>query len=115
MVGVVGSSPIAPTKIGTEIRHLVETLGAFFLGVQKKYKGRSAARALQLQAAPGASGIASEAISPCHPTFTLRKRSAFPITLTDDNAMAAAATTGDSSRPNKGYSTPAARGMPATL
>ena len=31
MVGVVGSSPIAPTKFGREIRHLAATLGAFFL------------------------------------------------------------------------------------
>ncbi len=37
MVGVVGSSPIAPTKIGREIKHLAETLGAFFLVVRKKY------------------------------------------------------------------------------
>ena len=30
MVGVVGSSPIAPTKFGNLIKHLAETLGAFF-------------------------------------------------------------------------------------
>ena len=30
MVGVVGSSPIAPTKYGRKIKHLAETLGAFF-------------------------------------------------------------------------------------
>jgi hypothetical protein len=53
--------------------------------------------------------------APYQSTFAVRKRSALPITLTDDRAMAAAATTGDSSRPNKGYSTPAANGMPATL
>jgi hypothetical protein len=33
MVGVVGSSPIAPTKIGREIKRLAATLGAFFVGV----------------------------------------------------------------------------------
>lgn len=48
-------------------------------------------------------------------TETVRKRSAFAMTLTDDNAIAAAATTGESSKPKNGYSTPAASGMPATL
>ena len=37
MVGVVGSSPIAPTKFGRRIKHLAVTLGAFFLPVRKKY------------------------------------------------------------------------------
>ena len=32
MVGVVGSSPIAPTNILLHIKHLVVTLGAFLLG-----------------------------------------------------------------------------------
>ena len=32
MVGVVGSSPIAPTKIPTENKHLAVTSGAFFMG-----------------------------------------------------------------------------------
>ena len=36
MVGVVGSSPIAPTKIGSGIKHLAETLGAFFLPVRNR-------------------------------------------------------------------------------
>ena len=31
MVGVDGSSPFAPTKFGRKIKHLAETLGAFFL------------------------------------------------------------------------------------
>ena len=44
-----------------------------------------------------------------------RSRKALTITLTDDSAIAAAATAGDSSSPNTGYSTPAATGMPATL
>ena len=35
-------------------------------------------------------------------TFTVRSRSALPITLTDESAIAAAATTGDSSRPENG-------------
>ena len=47
--------------------------------------------------------------------FTVRRRSALLMTLTDDSAIAAAATTGDSSHPKNGYSTPAASGMPATL
>ena len=38
MVGVVGSSPIAPTKFGRKIKHLAETSGAFFLPVPKKYQ-----------------------------------------------------------------------------
>ena len=37
MVGVVGSSPIAPTKYRNEIKHLAETLGAFFIAVREKY------------------------------------------------------------------------------
>ena len=37
MVGVVGSSPIAPTKFGREIRHLAETPGAFLLVAREKY------------------------------------------------------------------------------
>lgn len=35
-------------------------------------------------------------------TLTPRRRSALAITLTDDRAIAAAATTGDNSRPKKG-------------
>jgi len=41
-VGVDGSSPFAPTKIGREIKHLTETLSAFFLGAtegQGRYWG----------------------------------------------------------------------------
>ena len=38
MVGVDGSSPFAPTKFGRDIKHLAETLGAFFLAVPKKYQ-----------------------------------------------------------------------------
>ena len=38
MVGVVGSSPIAPTKIGRRIKDLAETLSPFFLVVRKKYE-----------------------------------------------------------------------------
>ena len=38
MVGVVGSSPIAPTKFGRENKHLAETPSAFFLVVPKKYQ-----------------------------------------------------------------------------
>jgi hypothetical protein len=33
MVGVVGSSPIAPTKFGKKNKHLADTLGAFFVNV----------------------------------------------------------------------------------
>jgi hypothetical protein len=50
-----------------------------------------------------------------HSTFAARRRSALATTLTDDRAIAAAAMTGDRSRPKKGYGTPAASGMPATL
>ena len=38
MVGVGGSSPLAPTKFGREIKHLAETPSAFFLPVPKKYQ-----------------------------------------------------------------------------
>ncbi len=48
-------------------------------------------------------------------SFALLSRSALPITLTDDNDIAAAAMTGDMSQPNDGYSTPAAIGTPAAL
>jgi hypothetical protein len=37
-VGVVGSSPIAPTKFGRKIKDLAETLSPFFLAVPKKYQ-----------------------------------------------------------------------------
>lgn len=39
---------------------------------------------------------------PCQSTFTVRSRRAFAITLTDDSAIAAAATMGDNSSPKKG-------------
>lgn len=42
-------------------------------------------------------------------------RRALPITLTDDNAIAAAPIAGDSSRPKAGYKIPAAIGTPAAL
>ncbi len=38
MVGVVGSSPIAPTIFCKKIKHLAETLGAFLLVVREKYE-----------------------------------------------------------------------------
>ena len=38
MVGVDGSSPFAPTKIGREIKHLAETLSAFFLPKPNRLK-----------------------------------------------------------------------------
>jgi hypothetical protein len=38
MVGVVGSSPIAPTKFGKENKHLAETPSAFFLVVLQSTK-----------------------------------------------------------------------------
>jgi hypothetical protein len=41
MVGVVGSSPIAPTKFGRENKHLAETPSAFFLAVPKRYQNQS--------------------------------------------------------------------------
>lgn len=44
-----------------------------------------------------------------------RRRREFPITLTDDSAMAAAAMAGESVRPINGYRTPAATGTPAAL
>lgn len=42
------------------------------------------------------------AAEPGAQTFIDLSRSALPMTLTDDSAMAAAAMTGDSSRPNTG-------------
>lgn len=42
------------------------------------------------------------AAEPGSQTFIDLSRSALPMTLTDDSAMAAAAMTGDSSRPNTG-------------
>src|SRR5690606_11794681 len=44
-----------------------------------------------------------------------RSRRLLPTTLTELNAIAALASTGLSSTPNAGYSTPAATGMPMTL
>ncbi len=42
-------------------------------------------------------------------------RSELAMTLTDESAMAVAASTGESSMPKNGYSTPAATGTPAAL
>ena len=39
---------------------------------------------------------------PCQSTFNVRRRNELPMTLTDDKAIAAAATTGDSSKPKNG-------------
>ena len=46
---------------------------------------------------------------------TPRNLSALAITLTDDKAIAAAASTGDSKSPKAGYKIPAATGTPAAL
>lgn len=46
---------------------------------------------------------------------TFRSLNALPITLTELNAMAAAAIIGDKRMPNTGYKTPAAIGTPAAL
>ncbi len=48
-------------------------------------------------------------------TDTRRSRSALPITKRSENTIASAASAGDSSRPNAGYSTPAATGIRSTL
>jgi hypothetical protein len=45
----------------------------------------------------------------------VRRRSAFPTTDTEDRLIAKAANIGLSSRPNTGYSTPAAIGTPSAL
>jgi hypothetical protein len=37
MVGVASSNLVAPTNFGRKIKHLAETLGAFFLFVREKY------------------------------------------------------------------------------
>ena len=37
MVGVGGSSPLAPTNFGRPIKHLAEMLGAFFLPVGQEW------------------------------------------------------------------------------
>ncbi|MBL1383863.1 MAG: hypothetical protein COA35_004115 [Colwellia sp.] len=49
--------------------------------------------------------------------WALKKRSrfAFDTTVNDENAIAAPAITGLSRMPKKGYRTPAAKGIPATL
>jgi hypothetical protein len=53
--------------------------------------------------------------TPAGHSDTPRNRSALAITLTDDKAIAAAASTGDSKSPNAGYKIPAATGTPAAL
>jgi pimeloyl-ACP methyl ester carboxylesterase len=63
---------------------------------------------------PPSSAPSAAASEPAH-HLTLFSRRALAITLTDDAAIAAAAITGESSRPKTGYSTPAAIGMPAAL
>ena len=47
--------------------------------------------------------------------LAVRKRSELLTTVTDESAIAPAASTGESSHPVKGYSSPAATGMSATL
>jgi hypothetical protein len=49
------------------------------------------------------------------PNLARANLNALPITLTEDNAIAAAPIIGDSRMPNTGYSTPAAIGTPAAL
>ena len=75
MVGVVGSSPIAPTKFGRENKHLAETPSAFFLPVPKKYQKvgargrRQAGRPIGLaptKTAPLRSGYAPGLIARCY-------------------------------------------------
>ena len=51
----------------------------------------------------------------CHYNATLRNRSALPMTDTELKVIAALAMIGLSSRPKKGYSTPAAMGTPSML
>ena len=46
---------------------------------------------------------------------TVRRRSEFDTTVTDEMAIAAAASTGESSQPVSGYRAPAASGISATL
>jgi hypothetical protein len=48
-------------------------------------------------------------------SFKLRRRNAFPMTDTELRLMAAAAIIGLNNKPNTGYKTPAAIGIPATL
>jgi hypothetical protein len=45
----------------------------------------------------------------------MRSRNALLITLTEDNAIAAAAKIGESKMPRNGYNTPVAIGIPAVL
>ncbi len=52
--------------------------------------------------------------SDCY-SFTPFNRSAFPMTLTELSAIAAAASIGDNSHPVSGNSTPAATGIPSAL
>ena len=47
--------------------------------------------------------------------LTLRSRSALVMTVTDEKLIAAAAIIGDRTRPNNGYSAPAATGTPTVL
>lgn len=52
--------------------------------------------------APNVSSAASLSYVGGSQSFTARSRSALPITLTEDSAMASAAKAGDSSRPKAG-------------
>ena len=49
------------------------------------------------------------------PSFFAFRRSAFPITETELNAIAAAAIIGFNNKPNNGYKMPAAIGTPSAL
>ncbi len=78
----------------------------------------------QLRHAGGASNVGPAAIgrnidglpgSTSAYSLTRLSRSALPMTLTEERAIAAAANIGESITPNTGNSTPAAIGMPAAL
>lgn len=67
------------------------------------------------QTAGRAGWLPMGAAQPNDHSRTARRRIALPITLTEDNAIAAAAMIGDSRIPKNGKSTPAATGTPSAL
>ena len=75
--------------------------GTMFHSIGKTPRSRMRMKAPARRAARGVRGRKGDSEALPH-SSTRRRRSELPITLTDDRAIAAAATMGDNSRPNTG-------------
>ena len=92
----------------------MDTLDAMKAFVKVAEAGSFAEAARRLDMAPPVVTRAIQALEARVGT-RLFHRTTRRVGLTEDKAIAAAATTGDSSRPKNGYISPGASGIPATL